>query len=225
VESVRCRTIQRAPARVAPFSHEAPKTGENGAMKVGDKHYRSLWSDPAQGVVHIIDQARLPHVFETAAIRSADEMAQAIRSMRVRGAPLIGVAAAHGIALAVSRDSTDASISEASNQLRRTRPTAINLAWAIGRMREKLAPMKLAERAAAAWKEAQAIADEDVRPERSHRPQRPGPARARARGAQAHHQHPHALQCGLDRDRRLGDRHRSDLHGAPGRNPDPCLGG
>jgi len=132
-------------------------------MKVGDKYYRSLWSDPAQGVVHIIDQARLPHVFETAAIRSADEMAQAIRSMRVRGAPLIGVAAAHGIALAVSRDSTDASISEASNQLRKTRPTAINLAWAIGRMREKLAPMKLPERAAAAWKEAQAIADEDVR--------------------------------------------------------------
>ena len=132
-------------------------------MKVGDKHYRSLWSDPAQGVVHIIDQARLPHVFETAAIRSADEMAQAIRSMRVRGAPLIGVAAAHGIALAVSRDSTDASISEASNQLRRTRPTAINLAWAIARMREKLAPMRLSERAAAAWAEAQSIADEDVR--------------------------------------------------------------
>ncbi len=132
-------------------------------MKVGGKHYRSIWADESQGVVHIIDQARLPHVFETAAMRSVDEMAQAIKSMRVRGAPLIGVAAAYGIALAVSRDPSDASISEASNKLRVTRPTAVNLAWAIGRMREKLAPVKLSERVVAAWKEAQAIADEDVK--------------------------------------------------------------
>ena len=132
-------------------------------MKVGDKHYRSLWADAAQGVVHIIDQARLPHVFETATLRTADEMARAIKSMRVRGAPLIGVAAAHGIALAVSRDPSDASISEASNRLRATRPTAVNLAWAIGRMRERLAAVKPSERAAAAWLEAQAIADEDVK--------------------------------------------------------------
>jgi methylthioribose-1-phosphate isomerase len=132
-------------------------------MKVGDRHYRSLWADESQGTVHIIDQARLPHVFETATLRTADEMAQAIKSMRVRGAPLIGVAAAFGIAMAVSRDPSDASISEASNKLRATRPTAVNLAWAIGRMREKLAPAKLAERLALAWAEAQAIADEDVR--------------------------------------------------------------
>jgi methylthioribose-1-phosphate isomerase len=132
-------------------------------MKVGDRHYRSLWADESQGSVHIIDQARLPHVFETATIRSADEMAQAIKSMRVRGAPLIGVAAAYGIALAISRDPSDASISEASNKLRATRPTAVNLVWAIGRMREKLAPVKLSERVVCAWKEAQAIADEDVK--------------------------------------------------------------
>src|SRR5258705_7249691 len=132
-------------------------------MKVGGKHYRSLWADESRGAVHIIDQARLPHVFETATIRSAAEMAEAIRSMRVRGAPLIGVAAAHGIALAVSRDPSDPSISEASNLLRKTRPTAVNLAWAIGRMREKLAPVKASERAVIAWKEAQAIADEDVK--------------------------------------------------------------
>jgi methylthioribose-1-phosphate isomerase len=132
-------------------------------VKVGDRHYRSLWADESAGAVHIIDQARLPHVFETAVIRSPDEMADAIRSMRVRGAPLIGVAAAYGIALAVSRDPSDASISEASNLLRKTRPTAVNLAWAIGRMREKLAPVKPSQRAASAWQEAQAIADEDVR--------------------------------------------------------------
>ena len=131
-------------------------------MKVGEKHYRSLWADEAQGVVHIIDQTRLPHVFETATIASAEAMADAIRGMRVRGAPLIGVAAAFGIALAVARDPSDASISKASALLRTTRPTAVNLAWAIGRMRERLAAVKLSERLTTAWNEAQAIADEDV---------------------------------------------------------------
>ena len=114
-------------------------------------------------MVHIIDQSRLPHVFETATIASAEAMAEAIRAMRVRGAPLIGVAAAYGIALAVSRDPSDESISKASAMLRTTRPTAVNLAWAIGRMREQ--PGDGAESpsaCAAAWSEAQAIADEDV---------------------------------------------------------------
>jgi methylthioribose-1-phosphate isomerase len=82
--------------------------------------------------------------------------------MRVRGAPLIGVTAAFGIALAVTRDPGDESISKASKLLRSTRPTAVNLAWAIGRMRDKLKDAKRAERAEAAWAEAQAIADEDV---------------------------------------------------------------
>jgi methylthioribose-1-phosphate isomerase len=112
--------------------------------------------------VHIIDQARLPHVFETRTIASVDAMAEAILAMRVRGAPLIGVAAAFGVALAVRRDPSDESIAHASSQLRATRPTAMNLAWAIARMRERLAPLPPLERAAAAWAEAQAIADEDV---------------------------------------------------------------
>lgn len=131
-------------------------------MKVGEKHYRSLWADGGLGVVHIIDQARLPHVFETQTLASAEAVADAIRAMRVRGAPLIGVAAAYGIALAVARDPSDESISAASHILRATRPTAVNLAWAIGRMRERLKYLKAADRAAAAWNEANAIADEDV---------------------------------------------------------------
>ncbi|MGZ5035213.1 MAG: S-methyl-5-thioribose-1-phosphate isomerase [Usitatibacter sp.] len=131
-------------------------------MKVAGKHYRSLWADESLGVVHIIDQARLPHVFETATIASTEAMADAIRTMRVRGAPLIGVAAAYGIALAISRDPSDESISNASALLRTTRPTAVNLAWAIGRMRERLGPVKVSERLVLAWNEAQAIADEDV---------------------------------------------------------------
>src|SRR5512140_2239736 len=125
-------------------------------MKVGNRHYRSLWADDAGGAVHIIDQARLPHVFETRSIASAEAMAEAIAGMQVRGAPLIGVAAAFGVALAVARDPADESISRASRMLRATRPTAVNLAWAIGRMRERLAALPLAERAGAAWAEAQA---------------------------------------------------------------------
>ena len=131
-------------------------------MKVSGKHYRSIWAEPDRSAVHIIDQSRLPHVFETLRIDSAEAMAEAIKSMRLRGAPLIGVAAAYGIALAVNRGNTDAAISKASSLLRATRPTAVNLAWAIGRMRERLKDEKPAARAEAAWKEAAAIADEDV---------------------------------------------------------------
>ena len=131
-------------------------------MKVGDRHYRSIWREKGEHAVHIIDQARLPFVFESVRLDSPEAVAEAIKSMRVRGAPLIGVTAAFGLALAATRDPSDESISKASNLLRTTRPTAVNLAWAIGRMREKLAATKKGERAEAAWKEAQAIADEDV---------------------------------------------------------------
>jgi methylthioribose-1-phosphate isomerase len=131
-------------------------------MKVDGKHYRSLWADDSRDVVHIIDQARLPHVFETATITSAQEMAQAIVSMRVRGAPLIGVAAAYGIALAVSRDSSDDAIRRAAAKMRATRPTAVNLAWAVDRVSTFLLALKPDERRAAAWAQAQRIADEDV---------------------------------------------------------------
>ncbi len=131
-------------------------------MKVGNRHYRSIWADPNGLSVQIIDQTRLPHVFETRTIASVDAMAEAITAMRVRGAPLIGVAAAFGLALAAARDPSDESIARASAQLRATRPTAVNLAWAIGRVRERLAPLPPAERARAAWAEAQAIAEEDV---------------------------------------------------------------
>ncbi len=131
-------------------------------MKVGDRHYRSIWIEKGRAPVHIIDQSRLPHVFETREIDSPEAMAEAIKSMRVRGAPLIGVAAAFGLALAVGRNPGDAAIAEAAEKLRATRPTAVNLAWALGRMGERLKELKPAQRAEAAWKEAQAIADEDV---------------------------------------------------------------
>ena len=131
-------------------------------MKIGNRHYRSIWADGHQRVVHIIDQTRLPHAFETLVIGSAEDMAEAIRTMRVRGAPLIGVAAAYGLALALSRDSSDAALAASARLLAATRPTAVNLAWALERMRERLARVDPAERAQAAWDEAQRIADEDV---------------------------------------------------------------
>src|SRR2546430_14138068 len=144
-------------------------------MKVDGRHYRSVGADESAGVVHFIDQVRLPHVFETATARTTDEIAEAIRDMHVRGAPLIGVAAAFGIALAIARDPSDASISEASNKLRVTRPTAVNLAWAIGRMREKLAPVMLSQRLVTPWEEAPAIADGDPKVNQSIGPHGPAP--------------------------------------------------
>jgi methylthioribose-1-phosphate isomerase len=131
-------------------------------VKVAGRHYRSIWPEPGRSAVGIIDQSRLPHVFETRSLGSLEAVAEAIETMRIRGAPLIGVTAAYGLALAVAFDPSDASISKASNRLRKTRPTAVNLAWAIGRMRERLMNVTPADRAAAAWNEADAIANEDV---------------------------------------------------------------
>jgi methylthioribose-1-phosphate isomerase len=131
-------------------------------MRVSGKHYRSIWREGAESAVHVIDQSRLPHVFETLRLESVDMVADAIRAMRVRGAPLIGVSAAFGVALAMSEDPSDASLSGATQALHGTRPTAVNLAWALARMRERLRGLEPAERAAAAWSEAQAIAEEDV---------------------------------------------------------------
>jgi methylthioribose-1-phosphate isomerase len=131
-------------------------------MKVGDRHYRSLWADRPGGPVHIIDQTRLPHAFETRSLDSPEAVAEAIETMRVRGAPLIGVTAAFGLALAMSRDASDGALEVSARRLAATRPTAVNLAWALGRMRGVLGPLPPADRAAAAWLEAQAIADEDA---------------------------------------------------------------
>ena len=131
-------------------------------MKVGDRHYRSIWADERPGVVRIIDQSRLPHVFEERSIGTVAEMAEAIRTMRVRGAPLIGVAAAFGVALAMLPDPSDAALRKAVDELRATRPTAVNLAWALERMERRLAATPPSQRADKAWDEARRIADEDV---------------------------------------------------------------
>ena len=131
-------------------------------MKVGDRHFRSIWADVPRARTHVIDQTRLPHAFEVRSLSTLEEAAEAIRAMRVRGAPLIGVTAAFGVALALERDNTDAGLKRAVATLKATRPTAVNLAWALGRMEQKLLSLKPLKRTEAAWTEAQAIADEDV---------------------------------------------------------------
>lgn len=130
-------------------------------MKVNGIHYRSIWpiGDAAVGIV---DQTVLPHAFVTRTLCSADEMVDAIRSMAVRGAPLIGVAAAYGLALAVRDSASDANLGAVHERLNAARPTAVNLRWALDRMRAMLAPLPPEQRAAAAWREAARIADEDV---------------------------------------------------------------
>ena len=129
-------------------------------MKVAGVPYRSVWREAER--VAIIDQTRLPFEFHTLRLGSCEEVAHAIRSMQVRGAPLIGATAAYGMALAMSSDASDENLAQAADVLAKTRPTAINLGWALRRMTRVLQALQRAARADAAWKEAQAIADEDI---------------------------------------------------------------
>jgi methylthioribose-1-phosphate isomerase len=117
---------------------------------------------PGRDAVEIVDQTRLPHEYVTVRLASAADAARAIRTMQVRGAPLIGATAAYGLALALAADASDANLGRAYEALLATRPTAVNLRWALERVRAKLAPLAPALRAAAAWDEAGAIAAEDV---------------------------------------------------------------
>jgi methylthioribose-1-phosphate isomerase len=130
-------------------------------MKINGKHYRSVWPI-GEDAFGIIDQAKLPHEFETLALRSADDAARVINSMQTRGAPLIGVVGAYGLALEMRRDASDENLIKVHDMLAETRPTAVNLRWALARMRDALLNQPRAQRAAIAWKEVAAIADEDV---------------------------------------------------------------
>ncbi|MEI9996627.1 MAG: S-methyl-5-thioribose-1-phosphate isomerase [Rhizomicrobium sp.] len=130
-------------------------------MKIHGKHYRSVWpvGDTAFG---IIDQTRLPHEFVTLELKSADDAAVAIKTMQTRGAPLIGAVAAYGLALAVRADPSDENLAATHDMLAETRPTAINLRWALKRMCDAIRNRPRDARAALAWQEAAAIADEDA---------------------------------------------------------------
>src|SRR4051812_3482085 len=129
-------------------------------MKIGGQHYRSVWPI-GEDAFGIIDQTKLPHEFVTMTLRSAEDAARAIKNMNTRGAPLIGVVGAYGLALAMRDDASDDHIQKMVEMLAETRPTAINLKWALWRMRGALLNQPHEQRAALAWKEAGLIADED----------------------------------------------------------------
>ena len=131
-------------------------------MLIDGKKRTAIWPDPNGEGVFIIDQTRLPHAVETVLLRELADAARAIRDMQVRGAPLIGVTAAYGMALAMRADQSDETISKAAEILRATRPTAVNLAWALARMTTFLGPMPEPLRRDAAFAFAKHLAEKDV---------------------------------------------------------------
>ncbi len=131
-------------------------------MKINGRHYRTIWPGENGVSVRIIDQRRLPHVFEIVTLKTLDDAARAIKDMLVRGAPLIGATTAYGLALAMRDDASDAALDAASAKLYATRPTAVNLRWALQRMGDLLKKLEPAQRAEAGFAEAALIADEDV---------------------------------------------------------------
>src|SRR5690606_26794877 len=126
------------------------------------KSYRTIWVADDGRCVDIIDQTRLPHRFTVMTLRTLEDAAHAIKSMQVRGAPLIGAAAAYGVCLAMATDASDDALDRAHDILLATRPTAVNLRWALDEMRAHLRNLPREARLAAAWKRAGEIADEDV---------------------------------------------------------------
>jgi methylthioribose-1-phosphate isomerase len=131
-------------------------------MKIGGKSYRTIWLNADGKSVEIIDQTKLPHVFETVTLRTLDDAARAIATMQVRGAPLIGATAAYGVALALRDDASDEALDRACATLAATRPTAINLRWALDEMQKAVRNQPRDRRVAAAFARAAAICEEDV---------------------------------------------------------------
>lgn len=131
-------------------------------MKIDGKPYRSIWVNEDGWSAGIIDQTRLPHEFVTLRLATLEEAARAIETMLVRGAPLIGATAAYGMALAMQDDPSDDALTSAYDRLARTRPTAVNLRWALDAMMAALKPLGANARAEAAYAKAVEICDEDV---------------------------------------------------------------
>jgi methylthioribose-1-phosphate isomerase len=131
-------------------------------VKVDGRPYRTIWPVDDGNAVEVIDQTKLPHAFETRKLVTLEDAADAIRTMVVRGAPLIGVTAAYGLSLGLRQDRSDAGLARAVERLAATRPTAVNLRWALTRVAAAVKPCPASERAARAYAEAGVIAEEDV---------------------------------------------------------------
>jgi methylthioribose-1-phosphate isomerase len=131
-------------------------------MRINGKHYRTIWSDSHDLCVNIIDQSRLPHRFEINKLERVEDAATAISDMQVRGAPLIGATAAYAVCLALKLDPSDKSLDQAYRLVLDTRPTAINLKWALDRMVSVLQSVAVESRLSTAFTEADRICEEDV---------------------------------------------------------------
>jgi methylthioribose-1-phosphate isomerase len=132
-------------------------------MKIDGTTYRSVWVDDADGwSIHILDQTKLPWSFEIVRLTTRDEAAHAIKVMQARGAPLIGAVAAYGLCLALRADASTAAMERDAALLNDTRPTAVNLRWALDRMLTRLRNTPTTQRVSVAYAEASLIADEDV---------------------------------------------------------------
>jgi methylthioribose-1-phosphate isomerase len=134
----------------------------SNAMKVDGKEMRTIWVESDGAAIGIIDQTLLPHRFATARLATLDDAVRAIATMQVRGAPLIGAAAAYGLWLALRADASDENLERAYADLLAARPTAINLKWALDQMLAAVRNRRRVDRLSAALKRANEIADEDV---------------------------------------------------------------
>ncbi len=131
-------------------------------MNIHGRHYRTIWVAGDGWSVEVIDQTKLPFAFVTKRLASADEAAEAIKSMVVRGAPLIGATGAYGLCMALRQDASDESLERAYDMLVKTRPTAINLKWALDEMMASVRNQPRERRAAAAYARAAQLCDDDV---------------------------------------------------------------
>ena len=132
-------------------------------MRVENEQYRSIWLNDSGLEVRIIDQTELPHRFVVRQLSNLEEVASAITSMQVRGAPLIGVAAAYGMYLAMLEDPSDHAVEAAYASLIATRPTAVNLRWALDQMKKTLHTTTVEQRVEIAKQTASEMSDDDVK--------------------------------------------------------------
>ncbi len=131
-------------------------------MQIDGRDWRTIWPVEGHRAFEVIDQRVLPHRFETVRLSELAQAAEAIHNMTVRGAPLIGVTAAYGLALQANADASDDALQAAGRTLKASRPTAVNLAWAVDKTLASLLALPSAQRARAAWQAAAALAEADV---------------------------------------------------------------
>src|ERR1700689_1853582 len=142
--------------------HTRSRRDRSLSMQVDGKSTRTIWLEPDGWSVCVIDQTALPHRFLTARLTTLAEAAHAIRTMVIRGAPFIGATAAYGMCLALREDASDESLERAYATLIATRPTAINLKWALDEMMAAVRNRPRGDRAAAAYRRAAEICEEDI---------------------------------------------------------------